>query len=127
MALRDGPEPSCRLPRGSADTSRRVRGLHLVGLCSAVGGILLAGYSGQAFQAMGDPMLLPSIAAVVVGGTKITGGEGAYSGTIVGVLVLTLLSNALTLMQSPEALKMIIYGGTILAMLLLGRSRAASA
>lgn len=97
------------------------------GLCSAIGGILLSGYSGQAFQAMGDPMLLPSIAAVVVGGTKITGGEGTYSGTIVGVLVLTLLSNALTLMQSPEALKMIIYGGTILAMLLLGRSRAVSA
>lgn len=71
---------------------------------------LLAGYSGQAFQAMGDPMLLPSIAAVVVGGTKVTGGEGNYLGTVVGVMALTLLSNVLSFMQAPEALRLVIYG-----------------
>ncbi|MBY5825901.1 ABC transporter permease [Rhizobium leguminosarum] len=94
------------------------------GLCSAVGGVLLSGYSGQAFQAMGDPMLLPSIAAVVVGGTKVTGGEGRYLGTVVGVLALTLLSNVLSLMQAPEALRLIIYGGTIILMLLVSNRRA---
>lgn len=90
------------------------------GFCSALTGILLAGYSGQAFQAMGDPMLLPSIAAIVVGGTKVTGGEGNYLGTIMGVLVLSLLSNVLSLVQAPEALRLIIYGSTIILMLLLG-------
>jgi ribose transport system permease protein len=90
------------------------------GLCSAVAGVLLAGYSGQAFQAMGDPLLLPSIAAVVVGGTKVTGGEGTYLGTVVGVLVLTLLANVLSLLQSPEAVRLIIYGTVIVVMLLVG-------
>ncbi|MDP9588891.1 UNVERIFIED_ORG: ribose transport system permease protein [Shinella zoogloeoides] len=94
------------------------------GLCSAVGGVLLSGYSGQAFQAMGDPMLLPSIAAVVVGGTKVTGGEGRYLGTVMGVLALTLLSNVLSLMQAPEALRLIIYGSTIILMLLVSRRRS---
>lgn len=94
------------------------------GLCSALGGVLLSGYSGQAFQAMGDPMLLPTIAAVVVGGTKVTGGEGRYLGTVVGVLALTLLSNVLSLMQAPEALRLIIYGSTIILMLLVSNRRA---
>lgn len=96
------------------------------GLCSAVGGVLLSGYSGQAFQAMGDPMLLPSIAAVVVGGTKVTGGEGRYLGTVMGVLALTLLSNVLSLMQAPEALRLIIYGSTIILMLLVSRRRSSA-
>lgn len=94
------------------------------GICSGIAGVLLAGYSGQAFQAMGDPMLLPCIAAVVVGGTKVTGGEGSYLGTVVGVLVLTLLSNVLSLLQTTEASRLVIYGSTIILMLLVGGSNA---
>ncbi len=46
---------------------------------SAFGGVLLAGYASKAAQAMGDPYLLPAIAAVVLGGTSILGGRGSYS------------------------------------------------
>ncbi len=44
------------------------------GACAAFAGVLLAGYSTKAYQAMGDPYLLPAIAAVVLGGTNILGG-----------------------------------------------------
>ena len=73
------------------------------GTCSAVGGMLLAGYANQAYQAMGDPYLLPTIAAVVLGGTHILGGRGTYSGTVMGVVLLTLLSSMLSVMQMQEA------------------------
>ena len=45
------------------------------GTCSAFAGAMLAGYAGKAYQAMGDPYLLPTIAAVVLGGTSILGGR----------------------------------------------------
>ena len=61
----------------------------LSGLCSAIVGVLLAGFSSQAFLGMGDPYLLPSIAVVVVGGALITGGRGHYLGVFGGALLLT--------------------------------------
>ena len=89
------------------------------GSCSAIGGMLLAGYANQAYQAMGDPYLLPTIAAVVLGGTHILGGRGTYSGTVAGVVLLTLLSSMLSVMQMQEAGRQIIYGGVIIVMLLV--------
>ena len=47
--------------------------------------MLLAGYASKAAQGMGDAYLLPSIAAVVLGGTSILGGRGSYLGTVAGV------------------------------------------
>lgn len=97
------------------------------GICSAMGGILLSGYAGQAYQSMGDPLLLPTIAAVVLGGTQIQGGTGKLSGTIAGVLVLTLLASLLSVLQTPNSIRQIIYGTVIIVMLLLGRFSSESA
>jgi ribose transport system permease protein len=95
------------------------------GALSAFGGALLAGYASKAAQSMGDAYLLPSIAAVVIGGTSILGGRGSYLGTVVGVILITLLQSILSVMQMPEAGRQIIYGVVIIAMLLLyGRSPA---
>lgn len=92
---------------------------------SAFGGVLLAGYASKAAQSMGDPYLLPSIAAVVLGGTSILGGRGSYLGTVAGVILITLLQSILSVMQMPEAGRQIIYGVVIVAMLLLyGRAPA---
>jgi ribose transport system permease protein len=85
---------------------------------SAFGGILLAGYASKAAQAMGDPYLLPSIAAVVLGGTSILGGRGSYLGTIAGVILITLLQSILSVMQMPEAGRQVVYGIVIAIMLL---------
>ena len=96
----------------------------LSGGLSAFGGELLAGYASKAAQSMGDAYLLPSIAAVVLGGTSILGGRGKYLGTIAGVILITLLQSILSVMQIAEFGKQIIYGAVIIAMLLLyGRER----
>jgi ribose transport system permease protein len=93
------------------------------GACAAFAGVLLAGYSTKAYQAMGDAYLLPAIAAVVLGGTNILGGRGNYLGTIAGVILITLLQSILSVMQMPEAGRQVIYGAVIVGMLLLyGRS-----
>jgi len=89
------------------------------GMCSALAGVLLAGYSSKGYQAMGDPYLLPAIAAVVLGGTHILGGRGTYLGTVAGVILISLLASILSVMQMPEAGRQIIYGSVIIAMLLV--------
>ncbi|MGP2490557.1 ABC transporter permease [Mesorhizobium sp. PUT5] len=92
---------------------------------AAFGGVLLAGYASKAAQSMGDAYLLPSIAAVVLGGTSILGGRGSYLGTVAGVILITLLQSILSVMQIQEAGRQIIYGVVIVAMLLLyGRAPA---
>jgi len=94
------------------------------GVCAAIAGILLAGYSAKAYQGMGNVYLLPAIAAVVLGGTHILGGRGRYVGTLIGVILIVLLNSVLSIMQMPEAGRQIIYGGVIIAMLLVyGRNQ----
>jgi ribose transport system permease protein len=96
----------------------------IAGGLSAFGGILLAGYASKAAQAMGDAYLLPSIAAVVLGGVSILGGRGSYIGTVAGVILITLLQSILSVIQMDEAGRQVIYGVVIIAMLLLyGRER----
>jgi ribose transport system permease protein len=89
------------------------------GMCSALAGVMLAGYSTKAYQAMGDPYLLPAIAAVVLGGTHILGGRGTFLGTVAGVILISLLQSILSVMQMPEAGRQIIYGVVIVVMLLV--------
>ncbi|WP_299502632.1 ABC transporter permease [uncultured Roseobacter sp.] len=91
----------------------------IAGVCSALGGVLLAGYANQAYQSMGDPFLLPTIAAVVIGGTSILGGRGSLVGTIGGVLFITLLTSILSVMQISDAWRNITFGMIIIVMLLL--------
>jgi ribose transport system permease protein len=94
-------------------------------MLAALAGLLIAGYSSKAFQAMGDSYLLPSIAAVVIGGANILGGSGRFSGTVAGTILIVLLQSVLSVMQMPEAGRQIIYGVVIIAMLLAyGRSAA---
>ena len=94
---------------------------------SAFAGVLLAGYSTKAYQSMGDPYLLPAVAAVVLGGTNILGGRGSYIGTIAGVILITLLQSILSVMQIYEAGRQLIYGAVIISMLLVyGRQKKAS-
>jgi ribose transport system permease protein len=96
----------------------------IAGGLSAFGGVLLAGYASKAAQAMGDPYLLPAIAAVVLGGTSILGGRGKYLGTVAGVILVTLLQSILSVMQIEEYGRHVIYGVVIVAMLLVyGRGR----
>lgn len=97
----------------------------LSGALAAFGGFMLLGFTGSVFLNLGAPYLFPSIAAVVVGGTVLAGGKGSYFGTMAGALVLTLISSLLTASQLPEAIRQIVLGVTLLALLsAYGRQRA---
>lgn len=97
----------------------------LSGFFSALAGILLVGFGGQASLGMGDPYLFQSIAAVVIGGVSILGGRGQYLGAAAGAVSLTALIGVLLALDMPDYGRNIVYGVVILALLLLyGREQA---
>ena len=96
-----------------------VGGFVISGICGAVTGMLLAGFSHKAYQAMGDGYLMSAVAAVVIGGTNIMGGRGTYLGTVLGTILIVLLQSVLSVLQMPDAGRQIIYGGVIIGMLLV--------
>ena len=59
---------------------------------------------------LAQAFLLPSVAAAVIGGTSIFGGVGSYSGTILGALILSVLSQMLTFLSVGQAVQQIVYG-----------------
>lgn len=97
----------------------------LSGICSALVGVLLTGFGGQANLGMGDQYLLPSIAAVVIGGTLITGACGRYIGMIGGVLLLTALQILLAGTTVPPAVRDLIFGNVVLFAVVALRERSA--
>jgi ribose transport system permease protein len=88
----------------------------LCGLLSALAGILLVGFNNAADLGIAAPFLLPSVAAVVIGGTSIFGGIGGYSGTILGALILTVLDSLLTILNASQAVRQMLYGLIVLAL-----------
>jgi ribose transport system permease protein len=88
----------------------------ICGALSAGAGILLVGFNNAADLGIAAPFLLPSVAAVVIGGTSIFGGLGGYSGTILGALILTVLDSLLTILNASQAVRQIIYGLIVLAL-----------
>lgn len=83
-------------------------------LLAGVTGLLFLGLIKTASLTLVDPQLLPAVAAAVIGGTSIFGGRGGYIGTIVGALILRVITTMLTVMQIPEGARMIIFGAIIL-------------
>jgi ribose transport system permease protein len=105
---------------------RRTRALlfALSGFFSGLTGILLLGYTEYVFVGAGDQYMLPSIIAVVIGGTSLAGGSGGYVGTMAGAIVLILLQSILTTLNIPPFGRQIIFGVTLLGLMLLyGRQR----
>ena len=86
----------------------------LSALIAGITGLLYVGLIKAPSLSLAAPLLLPSVAAAVVGGTSIFGGRGSYTGTIVGAVILTVLGTLLTLLQMPEGARRILYGAIIL-------------
>jgi len=84
------------------------------GMLAGVAGIVYAGLTNTASAGLVDRFLLPSVAAAVIGGTSIFGGRGGYSGSIVGALILTVLTTLLTVLQMPEGSRRMLFGAIIL-------------
>jgi ribose transport system permease protein len=86
----------------------------LSALIAGIAGLLYVGLIKAPSLSLANPLMLPSVAAAVVGGTSIFGGRGGYAGTIVGALILTVLGTLLTLLQMPEGARRILFGLIIL-------------
>jgi ribose transport system permease protein len=87
----------------------------LSALFAAIAGLLVAGLTNIASVTLADSYLLPSVAAAVIGGTSILGGRGGYGGTIVGAVILTVLSALISGLGFPEAVRQILFGAIIVA------------
>jgi ribose transport system permease protein len=88
----------------------------LCAVLAAITGLVLVGGTNAADLSLADSYLLPSVACVVIGGTSIFGGRGGYAGTIIGALILTVLTGLLTLLDVSEPIKQILYGAIILSL-----------
>jgi ribose transport system permease protein len=119
---------------GNNDTAAYLAGINvrvvtvvlymLSGFFAALGGIVLVAYGGQATLGMGDPYLFQSIAACVIGGVSILGGRGSYLGTVAGSITLVALVSVLLAENMPDWGRNVVYGVSILFILLLyGRER----
>ena len=82
-------------------------------LLAGIAGLLVSGLTNTASVSLVDATLLPSVAAAVIGGTSILGGRGGFGGTIVGALILTVLTALLTILGFPEPSRQILFGSII--------------
>jgi ribose/xylose/arabinose/galactoside ABC-type transport system permease subunit len=97
------------------------------GLLAAVAGFMLTGRQASANALMGDGMELQSIAAVVIGGTNLFGGEGRMSGTVIGILVIGVLSNGLSIVGVAEFWQRVVNGLIIILVVALDQWRRRTA
>jgi ribose transport system permease protein len=86
----------------------------LAGVLAGLGGVLLTGQADAATPLAGDPFLLNSIAAVVVGGTALSGGVGGAHRTVLGVLVLTVLSTGMDITNVHPYTQEIVEGVVVI-------------
>ena len=84
-------------------------------LLAGIAGLLISGLTNTVSVALVDSYVLPSVAAAVIGGTSIMGGRGGFGGTIVGALILTVLSSLLSVLGFPEAVRQVLFGSIIVA------------
>ena len=112
---------------GSDEESSRLSGIKtrnrilwvyaLSGLLSAFAGIIYTSRLNAAEPVIGESFPLDAIAAVVLGGTLLEGGEGTVMGTMVGALIITVIINGMNLLGIPSLLQSFALGCIILAMI----------
>lgn len=96
----------------------------LSGFFAGLAGILVLGMNRQGYVGIGDPYLLMSIAAVVLGGTSILGGRGTYAGTIPGAILLVTTTALITVVNASPGWRSIMFGSLILGLLLISGREA---
>ena len=85
----------------------------LCGLFSGLAGVLIASRLNSAQPALGAGYELDAIAAVVIGGTSLSGGEGSILGTIIGAFIISTLTNGLRIMSVPQEWQIVITGAIV--------------
>ncbi|WP_179232794.1 ABC transporter permease [Paenibacillus rigui] len=82
----------------------------LTGIFSGIAGILMASRLNSAQPALGQGYELEAIAAVVIGGTSLSGGQGSILGTVIGALIMSVLTNGLRILSVPQEWQTVIVG-----------------
>ena len=82
----------------------------LCGLFAGMGGVLIASRLNSAQPALGAGYELDAIAAVVIGGTSLSGGEGSILGTIIGAFIISTLTNGLRILSVPQEWQIVVTG-----------------
>lgn len=85
----------------------------LCGLFSGLAGVIIASRLSSAQPALGSGYELDAIAAAVIGGTSLSGGEGTIVGTIIGALLISTLTNGLRIMAVPQEWQMVVTGAIV--------------
>jgi ribose/xylose/arabinose/galactoside ABC-type transport system permease subunit len=98
----------------------------VIGVLAAVAGIILASRLGAGDPKSGMMWELNVIAAVVVGGTSLSGGEGSILGTFFGALIIGVVNNTLNLMNVDAYWQQVVLGSVILAAVLLDKMKIRS-
>ncbi|WP_044736252.1 ribose ABC transporter permease [Geobacillus kaustophilus] len=120
---------------GGNEEASRLSGLHvdrlkmyvyaLTGTLSALAGLILTSRLNSAQPTAGTAYELDAIAAVVLGGTSLSGGRGWIFGTLVGALIIGVLNNGLNLLNVSSFYQQVIKGAVILLAVLLDRRKEA--
>lgn len=115
-----GNEASARL---SGINTNKIKTLVYVisGFASSIAGVIIASRIGSASPNAGTGFELDAIAAVVIGGTSLAGGEGRITGTLIGALIIGVLNNGLNLMNVSPFYQSIVKGLVILIAVLLDK------
>ncbi|WP_340537327.1 ABC transporter permease [Nocardioides sp. GXZ039] len=94
------------------------------GACAGLAAVMLVSRNFSGSPTMADNLLLPAVAAIVVGGTAITGGHGSMWRSVAGALVVTLLRVGLPIVGVPSAYEQILYGAIIVIAVALTLDRS---
>ena len=118
-----GNEQAARLS-GVDVVANKTLAYALAGICAAIGAVMVTAMFGQALTNAGTGAELEAIAAVVIGGTRLTGGQGSIVGALVGALTITVITSGLLLVQVPATLQQVILGGIIVLTVFIDQIRA---
>ncbi|HTP07925.1 MAG TPA: ABC transporter permease [Anaerolineae bacterium] len=109
---------------GSNEEATRLSGVNVVrwkilvytltGIFSGLAGVVIASRVNSAQPALGQGYELDAIAAAVIGGTSLSGGEGTILGTVIGALIISTLSNGLRIMSVPQEWQTVVTGAIII-------------
>ncbi|PWW85506.1 ribose ABC transporter permease [Clostridium perfringens] len=115
-----GNEDASRLSGTNTDKIKTL--VYVVsGFASAIAGVIITSRIGSASPNAGTGFELDAIAAVVIGGTSLAGGEGTITGTLIGALIIGVLNNGLNLMNVSPFYQSIVKGLVILIAVLLDK------
>ena len=95
----------------------------LSGLLAAIGGILMTLRLASYQASIGSNWVMPSVTAAVLGGTSMTGGKGGVVGTIVGGLMMGVISVSITLLSVSSYWETIVTGGVVLIAVIIDALR----